>query len=270
MRTVSRRRKQPERANHERWLVSYADFITLLFAFFTTLYAISTVDQKKVGKLVYSMRTAFNVDFFPTKHGVAGYPAVSPRPIVNIDPFSTGRGNGAIPAGYAALAQELEKLAKIPELDGRVGVRVEKRGIVISLSEAAFFESGKADVRSSAMPALGTVAEKLRGHELDVVIEGHTDNLPVRGGRYGSNWELSTARATSVVAILLDNYGYDAKHLTAAGYAEYKPVADNTTVAGRARNRRVDIVVSPPVQEAAAPAARDGSPPAHAAITAVR
>jgi chemotaxis protein MotB len=245
-----RKRKHPEHVNHERWLVSYADFITLLFAFFTTLYAISTVDQQKVGKLVYSMRTAFNLEFFPSDHGVTGYPQSNPQPVMQTQASpASDQGGGDSRERYAKLARELEQLAKLPQLAGGIEVRVEKRGIVISLTEAAFFGSGKADVRDSALSALGTVADKLHGQGLEVVIEGHTDNAPVRGGRYASNWELSAARATAVVGVFLDKHGHDAHRLTAAGYAEHRPVADNSTPEGRARNRRVDIVVRPPTAE---------------------
>jgi chemotaxis protein MotB len=248
-----RGRRAPEASNHERWLVSYADFITLLFAFFTTLYAISTVDQKKAGSLVYSMRSAFSTAFFPADkpQDGAGAAGTHPAPVVAMDggggkPDSDGAAAAAV-ARFDDVAARLEELARDPKVAGRISVRVEARGVVVSLAEAAFFESGDAHMRSSAAGALGLVAQHLQSSGLDMIIEGHTDNVRVTpGSRYDSNWELSTARATAVLAILVESHGLDPRRLSAAGYGEHRPVASNATVDGRARNRRVDVVVKRP------------------------
>ena len=250
---MARKRKHPEHVNHERWLVSYADFITLLFAFFTTLYAISTVDQKKVGKMVYSMRTAFNLDFFKGQQaesspvGGATKIAVVPAPA---EP-AAGNGKGIGSDRYLRLVQELTQLAEDPALKGRIEIRQEKRGVVIALSEAAFFGSGSADLQKGTSEALGVVGAKLKEKGYEILVEGHTDNVPVRSRTFRSNWELSTARATVVVAYFVDQMGYAPTKVGAAGYGEHKPVAANDTPEGRARNRRVDIVVSPPSQDTA-------------------
>jgi chemotaxis protein MotB len=253
--------------NHERWLVSYADFITLLFAFFTTLYAISTVDQKKMGKMMFSMRTAFNLDFFkgaPTE----GAPMMdhSMSVLEGRAPAAPGRGAGEGGNGkerYRKLVAELSKLTDDPELKGRIEVREEKRGVVIALSEAGFFQSGSADLQKGTASALELVARKLRGQGFDIVVEGHTDNVPVRSNKYRSNWELSTARATSVISYFVDQAAYDAERLSAAGYGEHKPVGSNDTPEGRARNRRVDIVVIPPTSQepSSDPATATAQPP---------
>jgi chemotaxis protein MotB len=147
--------------------------------------------------------------------------------------------------------QELTQLAEDPALKGRIEIRQEKRGVVIALSEAAFFGSGSADLQKGTSVALGVVAAKLKEKGYDILVEGHTDNMPVRSRTFRSNWELSTARATTVVAYLVDQMGYEPTKVGAAGYGEHKPVAKNDTSEGRARNRRVDIVVSPPSQETA-------------------
>lgn len=252
---MSRKKKHPEHVNHERWLVSYADFITLLFAFFTTLYAISTVDQKKAGKLQYSMRSAFNVEFFPSTQGMSGYSS-SAAPL-SIGEGSTGDMVGGQASGSARKGQEqqFKQLAQAltamslddPRLEGRVSVRIEKRGIVISLAEAAFFASGEAVVRPEALEALDLIVGSLKDVGYDLIVEGHTDHVPVRAGhRFRDNWELSTSRATTVVAFLVEQRGFAPSRLSAAGYGDQKPIADNTTAEGRARNRRVDIVVLPP------------------------
>jgi chemotaxis protein MotB len=257
---VARKKKHPEHVNHERWLVSYADFITLLFAFFTTLYAISTVDQKKVGKLMYSMRTAFDVDFFPGQapaSAAVAPPAGSPISLVPLMEGSGDDGDGDAsentpghPAGgkgasYDEVREALEKLAAT--LDGAITVREERRGVVVSLSEATLFSSGSAEILATGVAALEQIAARLAEAEVVITVEGHTDNVPMRSGRYASNWELSTARATSVVEFALQR-GIAPRQLSAAGYGEHWPVASNSTPEGRARNRRVDLVVRPAVK----------------------
>jgi chemotaxis protein MotB len=127
-----------------------------------------------------------------------------------------------------------------------VQVTLDRRGVVVSLAEAGFFESGQAEVRSDALPALDGLADALRAHDLrqpiQLTVEGHTDDRPVRG-RYRSNWELSTARATAVIARLVELHGFAPARLTAAGYGEWRPVAGNDTPEGRAKNRRVEVRV---------------------------
>ncbi len=253
-----RKKKPPEHVNHERWLVSYADFITLLFAFFTTLYAISTVDQKKVGKMMFSMRTAFNLDFF---RGVPGEAMpMTGNPVTVIEgpkPAPAGDGNGGTER-YNQLVAELRALAEDPQLKGRIEIREEKRGVVIALSEAAFFQSGSADLQKGTAAALELVGRKLKGQGYDIVVEGHTDNVPVRSRTYHSNWELSTARATSVVSYFVEQGEHDPQKLAAAGYGEHRPVASNDTPEGRTRNRRVDIVVLPPTSQETSPESPTG------------
>jgi chemotaxis protein MotB len=267
---LARRRRIPEHANHERWLVSYADFITLLFAFFTTLYAISNVDTKKAGKLASSMRSALNAEAVaatsakptPARSGpptVVELPLSGAAPHVGIMGMEEFQQNQA---RISEIATQLRGLTEIPQLKGRVQVRVEPKGVVVSLAEAGFFQSGSAELRPGGKAALDLVAERLPRRDLDVTVEGHTDNVPVRNTRYSSNWELSTARATFVVALLFEQHGFDPAHLAAAGHAEFHPLSSNDTAEGRAHNRRVDIVVrpTPPSNVAAASAPADATP----------
>jgi len=291
---MAKKHKHEEHVNHERWLVSYADFITLLFAFFTTLYAISTVDQKKAGKLMYSMRTAFNLDFFT---GVPSQGSQFFSIMENMSP--TGQNNAARPvaqssandsggkgAGQGAgkgagkgaeklqsLAKKLGELSVDPRLRGKVQIRMEGRGLVVSLAEAGFFPSGTATMRPESIEPLLALAETFQDPGFRVTVEGHTDNVPVKNAKFNSNWELSTARASTVVALLIDKAHIAPARLSAAGYGEFKPVAPNDTAEGRAKNRRVDIVISPqaadvevpppdaPAEKAAAPASEPASPP---------
>jgi len=277
---MARKKKHPEHVNHERWLVSYADFITLLFAFFTTLYAISTVDQKKAGKLMYSMRTAFNLDFFtgvpsPGSQFFSIMENMAPtgqnsatRPVAQSSANdASGKGAGKGGDKLRTLAKKLGELSVDPRLRGKVQIRMEGRGLVISLAEAGFFPSGSATMRPDSVEPLLALAETFQDPGFRITVEGHTDNVPVRNAKFNSNWELSTARASTVVALLIDKAAIVPTRLSAAGYGEFKPVVPNDSAEGRAKNRRVDIVISPQGAEvevppdAPAPASEPASPP---------
>ena len=225
------------RGGPDRWLVSYADFMTLLFAFFTTLYAISTVDQQKLGPLASSLQAAFDV-------APAGAPTIVP-PATLVPP-------AVVPAPAAprpdldAVRKELEAALAEAIAAGRVEIIQDARGLVLSLPDDAMFETGRADVPAPARDVIGRMAETLRPLAHEVRIEGHTDDVPIRTTRYASNWELSTARASAVVAFLIQHAGIAPARLSAAGYGEFHPRAANDTAANRTRNRRVDIVVLMP------------------------
>lgn len=257
---MSRRKRRRSHVNHERWLVSYADFITLLFAFFVVLYASSQVDKKKVGKLAMAIQVAFqemgvfessstkvpmNLDDpmpFATVQSVEGVERnaslaqIASRPG---DALGGGRENGDV----AELRRELEKMLGLEIARHEISLRRDPDGLVISMSEAGFFESGSGQMKPESQPAFDRIAELLRKRNCRIRIEGHTDNVPIHNSQFASNWELSTSRATEVVRLLIIKDGFDAYHLSAAGYAEYRPIATNSTREGRGTNRRVDIVV---------------------------
>lgn len=252
---MARKKKPEEHANHERWLVSYADFITLLFAFFTTLYAISTVDKTKAGKMAYSMRTAFNVEMFQTPEELQAYQGIAaPAVAMEGSPGVGSEGGQKAKHGdpdnddeeLGKLAQELKGIIDSPdnpEVKQSVSVKVEERGITISLAEAGFFGSGDADIDEASKKAIDALVAKMGGVKLPIAIEGHTDNRPVRGGKYRDNRDLSTARANSVLKYIEQAHSIDPSRLKAIGYGEFKPVGDNSTEEGRGKNRRVDIVI---------------------------
>lgn len=214
--------------NHERWLVSYADFITLLFAFFTTMYAISTVDARKLSSMVDSMQQAFDS---------SGVPA----------PKADRAPAGAVAATPPTAAQRERMLAET--LRSRLGgssvdVEIDHRGIVVSMREAGSFSTGRADLSDVARDLLKELAATIGPDAtMNLRVEGHTDDVPIRAGRFASNWELSTARATSVVTYLVQDIGLEPRRLSAAGYGEFHPRVANLSDADRARNRRVDIVI---------------------------
>jgi len=253
---MSRRKRSIRHLNHERWLVSYADFITLLFAFFVVMYSAAQVDKRKVGKIATAIQVAFQqLGPFPTK---ANPPTLNPQ-----EPgiFSNPPPAGPVPGSegnsdLGTLQQELEK-ALAPEISrGEVALRGGPEGLIISLREAGFFDSGSAEIKPSSEPAFSRMAILLAQRNFSVRIEGHTDDKPIHNSQYKSNWELSTARATEAVRLLITEYGFPPEHLAAAGYAEFHPVASNSSDEGRALNRRLDIVVlrkalasEPPVPE---------------------
>jgi len=256
-----RRRKRPAiHANHERWLVSYADFITLLFAFFVVLYASSQVDKRKVGKLAMAIQVAFQeMGVFQASTTQVPLNPDSPMPfneaqaVENVQHTASlarivSRPNGALGGGpengdLAQLESELQTALSVEIKRREIAMRREPDGLVISLREVGFFESGSAEMKSASQSAFDRIATMLRQPDYCLRIEGHTDDVPIHTARFSSNWELSTSRATEIVRLLIVRDGFAPNRLSAAGYAEYHPIAPNATAEGRGMNRRVDIVI---------------------------
>lgn len=258
-----RKKKHAEHVNHERWLVSYADFITLLFAFFVVMFASSQVDEQKVGKLATAVQVAFDeLGIFTASNTRVPLSDTEPLPfsevqtIENVARTATlGRvvsaTEGEMTAGaplseVSELSRALEE-ALAPEIS-RQEVTVETQGasVLLRLQEIGFFDSGAAAVRLESEDSLERIATILASHEHEIQIEGHTDNVPIHTARFDSNWELSTARSTALAKTFITRYGIPPERLSAAGYAEFRPVAPNDTVEGRAMNRRVDIILRGP------------------------
>jgi len=258
---VSRRKRIRSRSNHERWLVSYADFITLLFAFFVLLYSSSQVDKKKVGKLALAIQVAFQeMGVFETSSTRVPVEFDNPMPFNTVQSVESVQRDGnlaqiaahdtdALGSGgtengdLSALQHELESTLALEISRQEISMRREPDGLVISLREVGFFESGSGQMKQESQAAFDRIAELLRKRNCRLRIEGHTDNVPIHTTQFPSNWELSTSRATEIVRLLIVRDGFDASHLSAAGYAEYHPVATNSTLQGRSMNRRVDIVI---------------------------
>lgn len=257
MKLRDRKRRSSDHAPHDRWLVSYADFITLLFAFFVVLYASSRADQQKQSQIAHSIQSAFQA--------LGLFPAASPDPAAQ----SHARDSQAPPpvnlvlgddlSASPAVQQDLQKLAGqlsdvlAPQIAQRVvALKLGRDGLVVSLREAGFYESGSAIPDARAKATLDQVAGRLASAPWDLRIEGHTDNVPIHTAEFASNWELSTARASEMAKILIVSYGIAPGRLSAAGYAEFHPVASNNTAEGRSQNRRVDIIVLPRISVAPA------------------
>jgi chemotaxis protein MotB len=223
-----RRKRRAGKVSHERWLVSYADFITLLFAFFVVLFATSQSDKRKKAELAVSIQSAFN------QMGIFESHSKTP-------PLAMVVSSSPEQQSMAAVKQQLLQ-ATGPEIArGMIAIRESDAGLVVSLEEAGFFESGAAGLRPTSLPVLNRIADLLPESLLRV--EGHTDDVPIHTAQYASNWELSSSRASSIARLLLAHTNVHAEQMSVAGYAEFHPVASNATEDGRARNRRVDIVL---------------------------
>ncbi|HYU46607.1 MAG TPA: flagellar motor protein MotB [Terriglobales bacterium] len=257
---MSRRRKIASHSNHERWLVSYADFITLLFAFFVVLYASSQVDKRKVGKLSMAIQVAFQeMGVFQASTTKVPLNPDSPMPfneaqaIENVQHTASlgrivsrpdGRLVGSTENGdLAQLENELQTVLTAEIKRREIALRREPDGLIISLREVGFFESGSAEMKSASQAAFDQIATMLRQRDYRLRIEGHTDDIPIHTARFSSNWELSSSRATEIVRLLIVRDGFAPNRLSAAGYAEYHPLASNGSAEGRGMNRRVDIVI---------------------------
>ena len=236
------RKKHAEHVNHERWLVSYADFITLLFAFFVVMFAASNADHQKAGRIAKAVEVAFNqlAVFEPGSKSVPlNGEGGSVSEVFNVAKLMEPSKEGEMV--YNANAQ-LEQDFREEIKNGLIRINEDSRGITISLAEAGFFDSGSASVRESSLPVLQRIADKLRSLPQNLRVEGHTDNTPIHTPMFRSNWELSTARATNVLQHLIETQ-IQPQRLSAVGYGEYHPASSNATVTGRAANRRVDLVI---------------------------
>jgi len=212
--------------NVERWMVSYADFVTLLFCFFTAMYAISNVDTKKLDQFASSMKTAFNE-------------GVEQKQFSVIDDVKV-----MFPTSYETEANVRDMLSTIiKESGGTIDVKRDKRGIVIAVADKMLYKSGSARLKEEAIDFLDQLVQPILDYPHPIRIEGHTDNIPISTKEFPSNWELSASRAINVAKYFIDNHEIDPGRITSIGYAEHKPLTSNDSPDGRAKNRRVDIVL---------------------------
>lgn len=270
---MSRRRRpirEQEHDNHDRWLISYADFITLLFALFVVMYAISSVSEGKYRVLSDSMVNAFRnvsvnaagqaIIVSPNSTGMAKLLALNPLLPKHEEERRVARERMSQMA--VNLQQTLGTLVK----EGKVRVTEGVQGISVEINASLLFSPGDAQLGGSAVSVLKAVAQVIASTEYPVTVEGHTDNTPISNGQFPSNWELSVVRASTVVRLFQDS-GVAPWRLTATGYGEQRPVASNATPEGKARNRRVNIIIDAPVGPAPVPLADDlnGDAPAKGA-----
>ena len=247
-----RARVHRSRVSHDRWLVSYADFITLLFAFFVVLYASASADKRKQQDVSAAIDAAFrSLGIFPDAtrkpSSAAGAAASADQPVapMNIVMGEDVLAPAAVRDDLEHIRRDLTQALSDQVATHTVSIRMGRDGLVISLREAGFFASGSAVPRPETLPTLRQIAARLGATPYDLRIEGHTDNVPIHNAEFDSNWELSAARATHIARLLIDGHLIAPDRISAAGYAEFHPVATNSTDEGRAENRRVDLVVLP-------------------------
>ncbi len=246
---MARRRKhEEEHENHERWLVSYADFITLLFAFFVVMYSLSSVNEGKYRVLSESLVSAFRSGAIMSE-GARSAPAVVPAvaPVLPpaqapVEPVAENGRRDAALRRMTSIADEIRQVLAPLTHGGQVRVTEGVRGISVEINASVLFAPGDAALDPAAVAALRAVAQVLARADFPITIEGHTDNLPISTSRFPSNWELSAVRASSVVRLFIDA-GVRGALLTAAGYGDQRPLAPNDDEAGRARNRRVTLLI---------------------------
>lgn len=250
---MRRRVRVEEHENHERWLVSYADFITLLFAFFVVMYSLSSVNEGKYRVLSDSLVAAFrNVNINSRGEQVAAgaqTPAMMPilpqlkaKPAVTAADAKEEERKRKVREKMREMAREIMEVLAPLVRQGKVSVTEGLKGITVEINASVLFPSGEAQLQVAAVKALRAVAEVAAPAEFPITVEGHTDPTPIATAQFPSNWELSGARASSVVRLFIES-GVAPQRLTATGYGEQRPVASNDTQEGRARNRRVTILI---------------------------
>jgi chemotaxis protein MotB len=260
---MSRKKKhEEEHENHERWLVSYADFITLLFAFFVVMYSVSRVDNKRMEQVASSIRWAMHM---------SGTGGVGQMPIFNGPPSEGGQvagmtGGGLSPAQQAAVENFRRKIenrvrAFAMQRPGSTAVSITVDGakVTVRLAATDFFDAGQAALRPQILPVLDAIAEELVPLLRPLRVEGHTDDTPVAGARFRDNWDLSASRAATVVSYLERAHQARPSLLAATGYASTRPLSAEDTPEARDMNRRVEMVLELDVKRSAKP--RKDPPP---------
>lgn len=244
-----RRQRSEDHTSHERWLVSYADFITLLFAFFVVLFASVYRDNKNIVRLSNAIHNAFqDMGAFSSHadpHNVYVIPAETMGPLQadRQEVIAREQAAAASRAEVQELRKELSQAMGAELKSHEVDMRVTPEGFVVSLRELGFFDSGQSNLLPGAADKIIRIARILGKHGLELRVEGHSDNQPINNSEFRNNWELSTARAMTVLLLMVDKAHYDPTKVSVAGYAQYHPIADDATAEGRRMNRRVDLVV---------------------------
>jgi chemotaxis protein MotB len=215
------------------WMTTFGDMMTLLLVFFVLLYSFSSMDVEKFQGFISALQNQLGV--------LSGGQTITED--ANIDAGNLGQDYAQAPENIQQIMRELDNYIDRNNLSDRVDVENKRKGLVISLTGEILYELGRANIREQGREVLAMISDILIDIPNDIMIEGHTDDLPIRTDEFPSNWELSTARAVNVIKFLIEESDFDPARLSAAGYSEYRPVTENDTVAGRAENRRVEIVV---------------------------
>lgn len=224
-----KRKKDDGHENLERWLLTYADLITLLLAFFIVMYSMSRLDAKRFGKMAEALNGVL-------KGGTTVFKYLNDEEIA--------KGHGLLKLGDLSMIQkQIEERFEKVQTNEQVQTEITERGLVVHIMESALFKEGSATVEPKAREILDIVSAQVTGIPNHVRIEGHTDDRQINTPIFPSNWELSTARATQVVRYFIENHGIAPDRISALGYGEYRPVLPNNSIENRAKNRRVDILI---------------------------
>jgi chemotaxis protein MotB len=244
-----KRGHEEEHENHERWLVSYADFITLLFAFFVVLYATSRVDNKRMAQVVHSIKFAMH---FKGTGGIDALPLFEGPPTEGGKCKDARGGTEDRPKTVKREAAEqirkkidkkLRRFLQVRPEQQAVIVETEHDRLTVRLSASHFFDPSQAAIRPEMLPVLDVISQELTVLGMPLRVEGHTDESRVNNPKFRDNWELSSSRASAVAAYIERAHKMDGKLLSAAGYAATRPLASNATPAGREANRRVEMLI---------------------------
>jgi chemotaxis protein MotB len=230
---MKRRKHNEEHENAERWLLTYADLITLLLAFFIMMYVFSKKDAQKYDEVASHLKTIFSGGT-----GLAGKGSVTAAS--PIDMPSKGASSGEI---KRQLESELMDSNRNKPGGENISVLSDERGVVIRVLDKAFFDEGKAELKDGAKGALDKIVPIIKSVDNHVRIEGHTDNVPIKTNEFKSNWELSVRRATEVVRYFVEKRGLPPDRISATGYAEYRPIVQNNSPKNKSLNRRIEIIV---------------------------
>lgn len=231
-------KKKPEKPeNHERWLLTYSDLITLLMIFFVIMYAMSNVDAAKYKQVSESLSAAMG----------GGKTLIGNEDAVSISekakPINDQVKEKAEDEKLEKLKSQVDKYLENNGMKGSVTTQVDERGLIVSMNDTLFFDTGRADLKPEFQKRLIEIGKMLNQLNNYIRIEGHTDNIPINNSEFSSNWKLSCARAANVTEFLIFNAGIPPQKLSAVGYGEYRPILDNSTEEGRSKNRRVDIII---------------------------
>jgi chemotaxis protein MotB len=243
---MAKKQHHEEHENHERWLVSWADFMTLLFALFVVLYAVGQTDNKKASQVTQSIRFAMH---FAGTGGLAEIPIFEGPPSSGGCITNMGSEGGLSSAEKEVLEQTRKRLNKRiknfirPDRKNPIAIHVEGRRIGVRLSASHFFDASQAAIRPEVLPVLDAIASELAALKRLIRVEGHTDNLPVGTSRFRDNWDLSSSRAAAVASYIQRAHQVDGKLLAAAGHGATRPLVSNDTPDGREANRRIEMVV---------------------------
>lgn len=227
---MARKKRKPDDINTNAWMDTYADTITLLLTFFILLYSMSSTDNEKLKVIAAALKG--EITGIPTKL------EDTPDALEGVLEQGIGLKNP-----YDALVEQVQDIINESGLTESIKIREEDTGVVLQLSESILFDTGLADLKPESTKVLDIISKLIPSIQNDIMVQGHTDNVPINSSTYKSNWELSTQRAVCVVKYFIENKGLDPTRFSATGYGEYKPLVDNTTAENRAINRRVDILI---------------------------